>query len=273
MMNPFRRRTDRAFTLVELLVVVSIIALLMSILLPSLSRARETARQVACSSNMRQIGMADIMYADHHNDWYTPIRMTGVDLYEGYVWAWNPGFRSLMSVAPLQSNSELTHDEVPVNLKCCYGSYPSGMTCPSAPQWQREVGDVIHSYGMNFSIGAEWDPNFDPDERQYFEQDDGSLAMKRNAVDNKSNKIKTVDANEWWINLIHANYEAKWDVTGPPSRWWGGQKAVTYRHREGANFLYFDGHVDYLQKEKAYPQDTQERRAVWMIDAVPDEYR
>ncbi|MFP3937556.1 MAG: prepilin-type N-terminal cleavage/methylation domain-containing protein, partial [Phycisphaerae bacterium] len=58
-----KNRRPRAFTLIELLVVIAIIALLMSILLPALGRARQTARTLVCSTNLKNIGQAAHLYA------------------------------------------------------------------------------------------------------------------------------------------------------------------------------------------------------------------
>lgn len=62
-------KAKAAFTLIELLVVVAIIAVLVAILLPALAQAKKSAQAAVCTSNMRQLGTGNIVYAGDFNDW------------------------------------------------------------------------------------------------------------------------------------------------------------------------------------------------------------
>ncbi|MCD4824949.1 MAG: type II secretion system GspH family protein [Phycisphaerae bacterium] len=94
---------SRGFTLIELLVVIAIISLLVSILLPSLNRAREVAKRVVCGSNLKQIGLGMATYAHDHNNKY-PYMRTGhwpfgyfCNEYINIYYRYTPGFMGLYS--------------------------------------------------------------------------------------------------------------------------------------------------------------------------------
>lgn len=87
--KPWRRRARAAFTLIELLVVIAILGLLAGLLLPALIAAREAARRVYCANNLRQLYLANLMYAGDHGR-YVP---AAADIFSQNLRRWH-GVRS-----------------------------------------------------------------------------------------------------------------------------------------------------------------------------------
>ena len=79
--------SNRAFTLVELLIVIAIITILSSILLPALTKARDKAKQSSCMSNLKQIGLALMMYTQDYNEMFSYPGPTGwnIEVDSGYI--------------------------------------------------------------------------------------------------------------------------------------------------------------------------------------------
>ena len=80
------RRSFRGFTLIELLVVIAIIAILAAILFPVFAKAREKARQASCSSNLKQLALGALMYAQDYDELLMPLYY---DAPLGMSWAVN----------------------------------------------------------------------------------------------------------------------------------------------------------------------------------------
>src|SRR2546430_419559 len=82
-MNPRSRTEEQAFTLIELLVVIAIIGILAALLLSALSSAKQKAIHVKCASNLRQFGMAAIVYAQENNLFLPDSEFTKEDNWAG----------------------------------------------------------------------------------------------------------------------------------------------------------------------------------------------
>ncbi|MBS1714528.1 MAG: prepilin-type N-terminal cleavage/methylation domain-containing protein [Armatimonadetes bacterium] len=94
----------RAFTLIELLVVIAIIAILAALIFPVFARAKATAKQANCVSNLKQIGAGIGLYMSDHDDVF-PYAVDAVDKYRPEIWAHEPEFQAQIPNMPLLSEA------------------------------------------------------------------------------------------------------------------------------------------------------------------------
>jgi prepilin-type N-terminal cleavage/methylation domain-containing protein/prepilin-type processing-associated H-X9-DG protein len=85
--HPQSSPRSRGFNLIELLVVIGIVAVLIGFLLPALAKARQQAKQIACQSNLRQVGQLLVMYANANVGWIFPL---GPDVPQRRLGIWVP---------------------------------------------------------------------------------------------------------------------------------------------------------------------------------------
>jgi prepilin-type N-terminal cleavage/methylation domain-containing protein/prepilin-type processing-associated H-X9-DG protein len=273
-----RRRTG-GFTLVELLVVIGIIAVLVALLLPALNKARQQAVQIQCMSNLRQFGVIDQMYMNLYRDWHMPawwgsqtasssaaLRRYFAGLYE---------FRRGLSLAILD-DSKPYRAYVTKKWYCpnaLRGSDPSPYDGPD-PDTGEQYYPLHYSTGMNVqgvdtalmtAPGApSWDPRATqadpalPDEEEFH-------GFKRSQVKRPAEKLHFVDAMYYAVNVYGSGIYPGWnnrvsnyDQTGENTSTtnpYNPQRTVAWRHNHGANVVFFDGHGEWLRKDKIYTRD------------------
>ena len=212
-----RRNCRRfAFTLVELLVVIAVIALLMGILIPSLAKARIMAMRMKCSSNLRQIHFAINSYMSSNSDTYP---CADDPLAAGY-WLWMG--RGLRDFARPLLATDINKNN------------PSVLLCPQDRSDPNKYQSTSYAYSMAFYHSPQQIDNM----KNIADQYDKNLAQpavpqRPGGVAHPSNKILL---GEWFSN--HFKLPAGSNDAG----WWCSKGA--------RNFLFADGHTIFLKADK-----------------------
>jgi len=231
-----RKKINRGFTLVELLVVIGIIAVLVSILLPALNKARQSANTLRCLSTLRQFQLYNQMYSMDNHGQYFPI-LSQTPAYPALLsWPQDPVVRKFLQVKPVNMiwNSEVSRNFVCSEATLCLVSgYADGNY------------NIAYSYGMNFT---DWG---DPADRTLWYQGfttpvyippQPAISYKNSRIRRPSNKIAWADAMGYWIQK-----SASGQYTGEGT---GSGTRIAYRHNGGVNIAFFDGHAEWLTRKQ-----------------------
>jgi prepilin-type N-terminal cleavage/methylation domain-containing protein len=151
-------KRKKGFTLIELLVVVAIIALLISILLPSLARAREIAKRAVCASNLRGVGQAMKVYSNDNTDWFpcAPFDDTTSDT-EGGNNVFYVGYLGANITVPLTTDLEgFVHPSRSLFMLIIDGSCtPKQFNCPSAGDGEDDLRNYMTTPATAAQVGKD----------------------------------------------------------------------------------------------------------------------
>jgi prepilin-type N-terminal cleavage/methylation domain-containing protein/prepilin-type processing-associated H-X9-DG protein len=257
------KKTD-GFTLVELLVVISIIALLMAILMPAMNRAREQARRVVCANHLKTLALGDQMYTDDSAGYHVPV-INGLSP-QNWHWFKNPLFVRIIDMKG-RKNTETEQGYSAMTL-------PKEYKCPTDKRtvankglyaYGSASGSLVEgtSYGMNgMSLYSSSNAGPDNEGWHYYEKDKPGFPRLAHAltifqVVRPSEKFFMMDAVWYVVHRDEANYKNVWDVAGDVMGGIGKDggthfDAPAYRHNEGANVIFYDWHSQYLPKDQIF---------------------
>lgn len=221
---------QKAFTLIELLIVVAIIALLLSISIPALRRAKEAGRVVVCKSTLRGLTAAHYMYYTLHKRLLPISTQLKRDNDEMRPWFVLDDYRSLLDLPPLAERYKKRHWPDWQEYK---PSYPKKYICPSAKVALNSAEEGLYamnrSYGLNSHV-------------YYFED---YVKMRLNSQ--SGSILAMADAMDWWFNCwqcdVYTQHGEQWlifDTYG----------SAAYRHNHKANTAFWDGHVEQMTAEQ-----------------------
>lgn len=244
MAHVYRRH---GFTLVELLVVIGIIALLISILMPALNRARSASQQITCASNMRQVFMALKFYADDFDGWIRqPVGHKPLPAYSTNYPAW---YNYLYNDPATGTKNYLGNTNL--------------LLCPTRAQPTGGVS-VKNSYALNQRM---FNPNeFNIRKPRYLTIE---LNGARNGTDNLHYYKLAATRRPGEVYLLA---DDRYDSTGLHSYNYMRDQIdfwPQFRHNKYANMLYHDGHVGTVDEGEltmvqARPTNVRREQPPWV---------
>ncbi len=226
----------KAFTLIELLVVIAIIALLMGVLVPVLSAARSQARGVFCSSNLRQLILANAGYATEHHGRYVP---AAADIMNSNLKRWH-GQRDNKDEPFDLRRSPLVSYLGDGQLKEC----PAKVNFRKGDPWDYNFEDGCGGFGYNRTyIGSRtWQGNTSANCRMTTR--DTEVGRPANTVMFADTAMAKTDTDGPYY-LEYSFIQTPYFLTnGRVVKSWGlASPSIHFRHRGRANIGWVDGHI------------------------------